>query len=191
LSFRNDLAGKTFGSLKVLAYNYNTKKWVCQCTCKNIIEVETVLLTTGRKKSCGCQKYIRNKNSNGNTTKLQKIYNDIVYRKGGDWQDWDDFEKWAINNGYNEQLSYRKKTRGKAYSKENLEFGIKFGTKFLPIKEAKKNNIYYNRKEKSFTIRFKYNNVMVEKTNIGTISELCIQHIILYHRYFHKKSFFE
>lgn len=191
MSFKKDLSGETFYNLKVLAYNYNTKKWVCQCICKNIIEVETVLLTTGRKKSCGCQRYKRSKNKDGDFLRLRKMYDKILFKKEGDWDDWEDFKQWALKNGYEEKLSYKKKKRKVPYSKENLIFGIKFHSKFLPINNAKKHHIYYNKDTGDFFIKIRYNNTSVEETHIKTIEDLCMKHIDLYRRYFHKKSFFE
>lgn len=62
-----DLTGKTFGMLKVLKradkpYIYKLadgtikreSKWVCECKCKNIVEVIQHNLTTGRTTNCGC-----------------------------------------------------------------------------------------------------------------------------------------
>lgn len=54
-----DLTGKQFGELTVL---FRTDKrtsdrrviWVCQCSCGNIVEVNSHSLITGNTKSCGC-----------------------------------------------------------------------------------------------------------------------------------------
>ena len=103
MKFKNDLSGKIFYNLKVLAFNKATKKWVCQCVCGNILEVETAILNSGRKKSCGCKRYIRNKNKNGNFPRLKKMYDKILFKKEGDWKDWEDFKEWALNNKYKEE----------------------------------------------------------------------------------------
>lgn len=191
MSFKKDLSGKSFYNLKVLTYNYNTKKWVCQCKCGNVIEVSTTLLSSGRKKSCGCQRYIRSKNIEGNFPRLKKMYDKILFKKEGDWNDWNDFKQWALDNKYKEILSYKKRERKKPYSKENLIFGIRYNSKFLSIKDAQKHHIYWDKDKECFYIRFRYNNTTVKKDNIKTIEFLCEEHIRLYHRYFHKKSFFE
>lgn len=49
-----DLTGQKFGRLTVLKKNYKTNKWICQCECGNITEVEISNLTSGNTKSCGC-----------------------------------------------------------------------------------------------------------------------------------------
>lgn len=197
--YRKDLVNQTFSNLKVLTYNNNTKKWVCQCKCGGVIEVETKNLTSNRVKSCGCMKYVRKNNidTNKNYKKLFQIYKDIKhynlkrYSKIINWDDFEDFKQWSLNNGYMEQLSYKKTAKGEPYSKENLIFGIKYNGKFLPIKEAKDWKIYYNQKDNDFLIRFRYNKATVKQEHIKTIPELCKTHIKLYKRYFHKKSCFE
>ena len=63
----DDLRGKTFGRLTVVGIDEtssNPVKWLCKCNCGNpdIISVSAKLLTSSRKKSCGClQQEFRNK----------------------------------------------------------------------------------------------------------------------------------
>ena len=191
-NFKNDLTGMQFNHLKVLTFNYTTKKWLCKCSWNNIVEVETKNLTSERVKSCGCKKYIRNNNKEGNYPKLSQIYYHIKSEEGAeDWKDLNDFKQWSLDNGWIELLHYKKIIKGKPYSKQNLVFGIKYNSKFLPIKEAKDWKIYYNQKNEEFLIRFRYNKTTIKKEHIKTVSELCTQHIKLYKKYFHKKSFFE
>jgi len=60
-----DLTGQRFGFLTVIRRieNYVTKQgkqlsqWECLCDCGNYTTAYTALLTTGHKKSCGCQKH--------------------------------------------------------------------------------------------------------------------------------------
>lgn len=189
--YRKDLTNRRFSNLKVLAFNPSTKKWVCQCECGNILEVITKNLTMNRVKSCGCKKYSRKYNNEDKYPKLAKIYYETKrHNQHTDWIDWKDFKNWALKNGYMEQLSYRKITKGIQYSKENLIFGIKFNKKFLPIKEAKDWKIYCNQDKGEFLIRFRYNKATIKEEHIKTVDELCKKHIQLYNRYFHKKSFF-
>lgn len=57
---RKDLAGKTFGLLKVLhpvvPAEGGKTKWACRCSCGNQCEVSVDHLTTGHTRSCGCRK---------------------------------------------------------------------------------------------------------------------------------------
>lgn len=195
--FRKDLTNQQFSHLSVIAFNDKTKKWKCQCECGNIIEVETKKLISGRIKSCGCMKYVRKYNKDGNSSRLLKIYREIIYynrrkwNSTNNWEDFEDFKKWAKSNDYMEQLSYKKITTNEPYSKNNLIFGIKYKKKFLPIKDANNWNIYYNKEKGEFLIRFKYNKATVIQEHIVEINDLCSLHISMYKRYFHKKSFFE
>lgn len=186
--YRQDLTGKRYNFLEVIGYNFKTKKWICQCNCGNTLEVETSVLKNGRKKSCGCQTYVREKTK---YQKLQSLYRTIKFKNEDDWGSWENFLKWALENEYGEILSYKKKVSKHPYSRENLIFGIRYNKKFLPIKDAKTYHIFYNRETNRFNISFRYNKATIVKQDIITIQELCAQHIYFYNRYFHKKSFFE
>ena len=53
-----DLRGKTFGKLKVIEKDPDSKpgkaKWVCECKCGNIVSVLSDSLRNGKTRSCGC-----------------------------------------------------------------------------------------------------------------------------------------
>lgn len=190
--FKKDISGKQFSNLKVIVFNPNTGKWICQCVCGNVIEVEAKNLTSNRVKSCGCQKYIRVKNKEGSYPRLLQTYHNLQHcNEASDWEGWEDFKNWSLGHMWMEQLSYKKKIKGKPYSKENLVFGIRYNSQFLPIESAKDWKIFYNSEDKEFLIRFRYNNTTVKQEHIKTIPELCQLHIKIYRRYFHKASFFE
>ena len=60
LHFQN-LVGQKFGLLLVLEEleertSEGKRQWKCQCDCGNIINIETALLTSKQKQSCGCLK---------------------------------------------------------------------------------------------------------------------------------------
>ena len=50
---RSNLAGKTFGKLTATKY-VSGSKWMCLCSCGNIVNVTTAKLKSGHTKSCGC-----------------------------------------------------------------------------------------------------------------------------------------
>ena len=52
---RLNLNGKRFGSLTVL--RYRERLWECLCDCGNTTRAPTANLTSGRKRSCGCQSW--------------------------------------------------------------------------------------------------------------------------------------
>lgn len=55
-----DLCGKTFGRLSVIMKDdSNTTKrvkWICNCSCGNVISVRSGSLRSGNTKSCGCER---------------------------------------------------------------------------------------------------------------------------------------
>ena len=58
---RNDLVGKTFGSLRVVSFSHKDKgsrtHWLCECECGKTTTVEAYNLKSGHTTSCGCKKY--------------------------------------------------------------------------------------------------------------------------------------
>lgn len=61
---RIDLTGQRFGKLVALKPKYSGEKnqhtkWVCQCDCGNLLEVDMGNLRAGRTQSCGCSNSIQ------------------------------------------------------------------------------------------------------------------------------------
>ena len=59
-SVQKDLTGQRFGKLTAIRPTDQRKDgyvlWECKCDCGNITEVKSALLTSGKRKSCGCAK---------------------------------------------------------------------------------------------------------------------------------------
>lgn len=60
-----NLAGQTFGSLRVLERAENVDNnlhtaWLCQCVCGNKVVVRSACLKNGTNQSCGCKKFSNN-----------------------------------------------------------------------------------------------------------------------------------
>lgn len=123
----NDLSGKRFGRLVVIKDTGKRNKskkilWLCKCNCGNIVEVVAQSLTSGDTKSCGCLKAEKIRTHNMSDTRLYKTWADMLSRcrnkkssnyeyYGGrgvkvcdDWVSFENFSKWATNNGYREDL---------------------------------------------------------------------------------------
>lgn len=126
-----DLKGQRFGKLTVLEISHRGKDrkyfWKCRCDCGNEIVVAGSNLKTGNTKSCGClntEKRIERKKTHGMYgTRIYRIWNGIIMRcedkniplyeryggKGisvcSEWHDFKVFYKWAIENGYQENLT--------------------------------------------------------------------------------------
>lgn len=129
-----DLTSKKFGRLTVIKRVENNKfkqvQWLCKCDCGNEKIIVGSALKSGDIKSCGClkkeQDYINiaHITHNKTNTRLYNIWKHMKYRcnspkskrhkfyydKGikvcDDWKD--DFMKfynWAINNGYDKNLT--------------------------------------------------------------------------------------
>ena len=110
------------------------KYWLCQCDCGNTKEVRTDSLTSGNVKSCGClhiENSYKNLTSEYGFKPKYQIQNKRLYciwygmkqrccnsenenypRYGGrgiticnEWLDFDNFAKWALSNGYTDNLS--------------------------------------------------------------------------------------
>ena len=60
-----DLTGERFGMLTVVREaerkNPKRRRWLCQCDCGRLHEVDHSTLRSGTVKSCGCMQYVRNK----------------------------------------------------------------------------------------------------------------------------------
>ena len=132
MSMVKDLTGKVFGRLTVIKRAENDKngraRWLCKCSCGNESVKTGKLLLNGHCKSCGCGEY-ENRVNNCTSHRLSdtRLYNiwgamkqRCYYSKhkdyhnyGGrgitvcdEWKnDFMSFYKWAMLNGYNDELS--------------------------------------------------------------------------------------
>ena len=126
-----DLIGQKFGRLTVVERVANNKRgnarWLCKCVCGNETIVVTSDLNSGHTRSCGCL-HLETVKVNGKThglsnTHLFRIWCDMrkrcanpnamhFHRYGGrgikvcnEWQNFELFYKWAMANGYQENLT--------------------------------------------------------------------------------------
>ena len=126
-----NLTNMCFGRLFVIKRGENVGKqagWICKCDCGNLTIVRGDHLRDGSTKSCGClEKENRNNGANfihgGRNSRLYSIWSGIrkrcynvnckAYKNYGgrgihmcsDWFDFSSFRTWALNNGYNDNLS--------------------------------------------------------------------------------------
>lgn len=120
-----DLTGRKYGSWTVLdkyekrGHNW---RWLCKCVCGKEKYVLADQLKSGRSKSCGCQRH--NRRTHGMTdTSIYNIWyamrercrlkTSTVYKHYGgrgisvapEWNRFETFYEWAMNNGYKEGLT--------------------------------------------------------------------------------------
>ncbi|MBO3398543.1 hypothetical protein JJB71_13440 [Clostridium perfringens] len=126
-----NLIGKRFGKLKVVKQSHSKnyrRYWECECDCGNKTIVTTSRLKNGHTKSCGClSKEVTTKRNTKHGKRNTRIYEiwagmkkrclnkkSISYKNYGgrgvsiceEWKNsFEKFYNWAINNGYNENLT--------------------------------------------------------------------------------------
>lgn len=128
-----DLTGQRFGRLVVKALADKGRKnvsakWECICDCGNTLIVSASSLRTGNTRSCGCLH--RDANQSGHNTRhgdcytrLYTIWRSMRQRCGNpknmdyksyggrgilvcdEWKDYTAFKRWALSNGYADNLS--------------------------------------------------------------------------------------
>lgn len=169
---RRDLTGTRYGKLLVVSMADNKGRftqWNCLCDCGNATVVATAHLTNGHTKSCGCLRsetasinFSTHRKSN---TRLYRMWRNIKTRcenskcnhyhlYGGrgihicdEWRnDFSAFEEWALNHGYQDNLSIDRIDVNGSYTPDNC--------RFVTMKEQENNKranhyIYYNGERKT------------------------------------------
>lgn len=138
---QKDITGQRFGKLIAICVvgkdKYSRNVWQCLCDCGNYTKVTIGNLTSGDTQSCGCN-HDGHPTHKETKTRLYRIWQNI---KGRCYCDTDDayinygargifvcdewkndflmFKKWAVENGYQENLTIERKDVNGNYCPEN------------------------------------------------------------------------
>lgn len=146
------MIGSVFGRLTVVAQAGRDKKrqilWVCVCACGAQKTLQGTRLRSGKLLSCGClQREVtanRNRSHGLAGTRLYSIWSNMRARcenpqnaqyadYGGrgisiceEWQRFDVFAQWALQNGYDDHLSIDRIDNDAGYSAVNCRWSTAF-----------------------------------------------------------------
>lgn len=145
----DDLIGQRFGHLTVIGRAENRRSpsgsccvvWTCKCDCGNTKEVRANELRSGSTLSCGCYRKQKHLTHGMRKTRLYNIWSNMLQRctntrhpafldYGGrginvcpEWSgSFESFEKWALANGYTDNLSIDRINNDLGYSPENCHW---------------------------------------------------------------------
>lgn len=149
------------------------KKWECVCDCGNTVTVFASNLKQGATTSCGCRvkeiAAVLNATHNESATRLYDIWHTMKQRCGNpnatayeryggtgitiyrEWNTYENFAKWATDNGYQDDLTLDRIDGSKGYEPSNCRWAT-------PKEQAR------NRKSNRLII---YNGKQI------TVAELC------------------
>lgn len=146
--------GEKHGRLTVIEVaesKSNGKYWSCKCDCGNLTKATTNQLRTGHTRSCGCLHRDRITKHGDHKTRLYSIWNGMKLRcsessrnkssykhyagKGirvcDEWLEYTSFKKWALANGYEDDLSIERNDNSKGYNPQNC--------RWIPLSEQPSN----------------------------------------------------
>ena len=164
-----DLTGQRFGRLTVVSLSKKRLNdrvtWHCICDCGNEKDVIAKSLKSEATKSCGCYRKELFETHQESGTRLYSIWEKIIQRatntnldrakdyslRGIDvcpeWQIYENFSKWAKENGYKDSLSIDRIDNNRGYYPDNCRWAT-------PVQQAnnRRTNVMITYKDKTLSL---------------------------------------
>ena len=144
-----NLLGQKFGKLTVIKELDERSKrgmvmWLCQCDCGNYVKHTCNDLRSGKSKSCGCSQNMGHPTHGKCDTRIYEIWASMKKRclnkncqsydnYGGrgiiicdEWLKFENFYTWAIENGYNDNLTLDRVNNNLGYNPNNCRWANRY-----------------------------------------------------------------
>jgi len=147
-----DITGQRFGRLVALqkhGHNRSGITWLCRCDCGATAERSSAVLRKGLTRSCGCLRAelngARTRTHSQTGTRLWITWRNMRHRAGheknyehvtvcSEWSRFETFQKWALANGYRDDLTIDRIDNAKGYEPSNC----RWATRLQQVRNSRK-----------------------------------------------------